>query len=515
MEPDGFSDVLSPESTVTTLFSNTGHLRSTLVPDLDSTIRYNEKEYGSASAVLDAYITDFEWSRRNSESFKGSLILPKSPSSTPTKLSQSTPRRQDVLKERLTAAELDFLNLPVSSLHHRSNRDRYSMTTDELLAIPLDGSMPVTHVSAFIEGLSRSRANHTSSSGHRVQEGYRWNRGAEAATVQPDPSKLHSFNSPHREPKLKQSSTLHRPRWFTDRDEELCSSNITNGPNLRHPPWLRQPKLTKRQSESDLWDGTPPPGMSTTAMGEASSWGDSNETQALARHQKELRDLRLSLAEQIYQLATEEPSSKRKESLLRDNKLERLIDKADRVLNNLSQTSGFGETFLSPGSRVVDSRVDATEPLHCFSTHREADEAVAAPASPQSHSGSLERVDGKQSAEDGTRDLKQPGALEALKQMMFRLQAVEVELQRQSPTSSLRDAPSPRPKKGESKVKMKRLNEGPLLQSTLRDLSQLKLWEVKPKQKLGKKDEENDPDEGHCSSLSADGCDGTKSNISF
>lgn len=57
-----------------------------------------------------------------------------------------------VLREHLTERELDFLNLPVSSLHHSVNRDRLSMTTDELLAVPHDGSMPVTHTSAFLQG---------------------------------------------------------------------------------------------------------------------------------------------------------------------------------------------------------------------------------------------------------------------------------------------------------------------------------------------------------------------------
>ncbi|KAM8871704.1 lung adenoma susceptibility protein 2 isoform 2-T2 [Synchiropus picturatus] len=512
MEPDGSAvEVLSPESTVTTLFSNTGHLRSTLVPHLNSTIRYNEKDYDSASAVLDAYIADFQWSCRNSESFTGSLILPETPSSTPTKLSRRTPRRQDVLKERLTATELDFLNLPVSSLHHRSNRDRHSMTTDELLAIPLDGSMPVTHTSAFIQGLSRSRVDHTARLGHRVQEGYRWKRGVDAATVQSDHSKL---EPPLSVSELDPPSSLHQSQWFMGHKEEVHSTNITSLPNMRYPAWLQRCKLDKQHSESNHWEGTPPPGMRRAGMGEASSWVmhpdkcDSVDMCALSQHQKTLRDLRLSLAEQIYLLATEKQCSPIKESLLRDNKLERLIDKADQVLNTLSQTSGFADTILDQGSRVVDRHVDATEPLHCYST-LEAAVAAAAPAGSRTDSGSLE--------EDGTHDRKQPGPLEALKQMMFRLQAVEAELQRQSPTSTLSDARPPGQKKGESKAKMKRLDEGPLLQSTLRDLNQMKLREVKPKLKPGNKEEENDPDEGHCSSLSADGftCVGTKSELSL
>lgn len=58
-----------------------------------------------------------------------------------------------VLREHLTDRELDFLRLPDTSRHHSVNQDRVSMTTDELLSIPYDGSMPVTHTSAFIQGL--------------------------------------------------------------------------------------------------------------------------------------------------------------------------------------------------------------------------------------------------------------------------------------------------------------------------------------------------------------------------
>lgn len=144
------------------------------------------QNYDSASAALDAYIADYEGSHRNSKSLTGKLVLPLSPPSRLSRARVSTLRNKDgrspqtsvclrnhlsilvslnvpvlvcffclptVLRERLTDRELDFLNLPVSSLHHRSNRDRLSMTTDELLSIPHDGSMPVTHTSAFIQGL--------------------------------------------------------------------------------------------------------------------------------------------------------------------------------------------------------------------------------------------------------------------------------------------------------------------------------------------------------------------------
>lgn len=155
------SDVLSPESTVTSLLSNSSHFRSRLqVPELSSTFRYRDKDYESATAALDAYIADFERSRQDKDALVGELVLPHIPLSMPSRSEVSTLRNKDVLKEHLMDRELDFLNLPVSSLHHHSNRDRLSMTTDELMNIPHDGSLPVTHTSAFIQGLlSRSAAS--------------------------------------------------------------------------------------------------------------------------------------------------------------------------------------------------------------------------------------------------------------------------------------------------------------------------------------------------------------------
>ncbi|XP_010765963.1 lung adenoma susceptibility protein 2 [Notothenia coriiceps] len=144
--------LLSPESTVTSLLSSSSHLRSSLLaPEHNTAFRYRDKNYTSASAALDAYISDFEWSQSSQFVTRG-LVLPHSLPSTPRGPRASTLRNTDVLREHLTDRELDFLNLPVSSLHHRGNRDRLSMTTDELLSIPYDGSMPVTHTSAFLQG---------------------------------------------------------------------------------------------------------------------------------------------------------------------------------------------------------------------------------------------------------------------------------------------------------------------------------------------------------------------------
>uniref|UniRef100_A0A665TDE6 Uncharacterized protein n=1 Tax=Echeneis naucrates TaxID=173247 RepID=A0A665TDE6_ECHNA len=125
---------LSPESTVTSLLSSSGHLRSSLrAPEHSTSFRYRNKVHSSPTLYTYGFIFHSVSLSFTVHMFCLFPLL--------------------VLKESLTERELDFLDLPVSSLHHASNRDRLSMTTDELLSIPHDGSMPVTHTSAFIQGL--------------------------------------------------------------------------------------------------------------------------------------------------------------------------------------------------------------------------------------------------------------------------------------------------------------------------------------------------------------------------
>lgn len=145
---------LSPESTVTSLLSSSGYLRSSLaVPEHTTTFRYKHKRYDSASAALNAYIADFNSSHPAEKTLTGNLSASHRLPPTPSTPRATTLRNKDVLREHLTDRELDVLSLPDISLAYSPTRNRVSMTTDELLSIPYDGSMPVTHTSAFIQGL--------------------------------------------------------------------------------------------------------------------------------------------------------------------------------------------------------------------------------------------------------------------------------------------------------------------------------------------------------------------------
>uniref|UniRef100_UPI003F5D522F lung adenoma susceptibility protein 2 isoform 10 n=1 Tax=Danio rerio TaxID=7955 RepID=UPI003F5D522F len=121
----------SPESGVSSLLASSGRLHSFLHPQPEHIITYRDKHYSSASAALDAYISDYQQSL-------GSRTLQLH---THTRTRKDT----DVLKSSLTDRELSVLNIPT-----RRDSDRLSLTTDDLLDLPNDGSLPVTRTSALL-----------------------------------------------------------------------------------------------------------------------------------------------------------------------------------------------------------------------------------------------------------------------------------------------------------------------------------------------------------------------------
>ncbi|XP_026153646.1 lung adenoma susceptibility protein 2 isoform X2 [Mastacembelus armatus] len=531
-------DVLSPESTVTSLLSSSGHLKSSLrPPEHNTTFRYRDKNYDSASAVLDAYIEDFEMSHHN-----GRLVLPHSPPSTPKRLRVNTLRNKDVLRESLTDRELDFLNLPISSLCHRDNRDRLSMTTDELLSIPYDGSMPVTHTSAFLQGLLSQSGPckpccSSSRPGYRVCAGLsnsyatpqlnhhyphlirtpRSSRGRPDAVQFKKPDDIFSVSSfkfAHRASGSEWanlSSSLHLPHWFSSNKADTDSSGMSRGPDLRHPAWLQCCDLSEPlpSPESELWDGHGPRIGAPSWVAELED-DDPDQKGSQDDSQQSLRDLRLQFAEQISQLAAERKSSDIMETLSRDNRIESLIQKADQVLNSLSQSSAREH---SPTDSVSPKNTE--ELLLSSSSHRPLNSLDSTAAEGVTEALTDRGTQTTGSSLHGNTVWKQPGPVEALKQMLFRLQAVESELHRQqqasvAPTVSdrLQTVKTPITQTAEGESELERVSGGQSLQRALHHLSRLKLLVEEPREKH--KEEEKDDDEGHYSSTSAEGLNCTQ-----
>ncbi|XP_077352857.1 lung adenoma susceptibility protein 2 isoform X2 [Festucalex cinctus] len=429
------SDIISPESTVTTLLSSSGHFRSSLLsPEFNTTFRYKDKEYDSASAALDAYIADFDRSQ-NIES-PGRLLLPQSPLSTPRRPRRSTRRNKSVLRERLTDREVDFLTLPVSSLRHRDNRDRLSMTTDELLSIPRDGSMPVTHTTAFIQGrLSQSVASQariSSKPEYRAKENIshlhlsrncsscRCNEEPEVSTLKQDVPFVRCLTCASRSEQALLSSLFRLQCRDNGNEAVLGHTGLSR---------IQDCDLNDPLPSSEVYFGDElgvfPQVASITRVPSwlAETKSDPGKTPYQGDTQQSLKDLRLQFAEQISLITSERKSSDFAESLLRDNRLESLIQKADQVLNSLSQSFGAAQS-------LADSELNNEEMKLCSTSQ--------VPLLPIDSNGAAEVLPRALSEEtkqdcshDGSSICKQPGPLEALKQMMFRLQAVEAELQRQ------------------------------------------------------------------------------------
>ncbi|XP_033951645.1 lung adenoma susceptibility protein 2 isoform X2 [Pseudochaenichthys georgianus] len=514
--------LLSPESTVTSLLSSSSHLRSSLLaPEHNTTFRHRDKNYTSASAALDAYISDFERSQSSQFVTRG-LVLPHSLPSTPRGPRASTLRNTDVLREHLTDRELDFLSLPVSSLHHRGNRDRLSITTDELLSIPYDGSMPVTHTSAFLQGLlsqcgaPQPRAVHRSwdrlSSSHPAPQmkshhphptrSSRCRGRPGAAMMNPDVDMVSPHRCAHR---ADPSVCLHLPRWFTSNKTDMDCSGISNVPDQKYPAWIQRCDVSERPppSESDLWDEQDPRGGAPSWVAELD-----HEDQTFSQlvcvqvgSWQTLRDLRLQLAEHICLLAAENNRSGIVETMFRDNRLESLIQKADQVLSCLTNNPAVGGADGAVRSANTEQLLSSS---HCCPPIRDSVTVGGV-----TEAGTDRGAQGPCSGLHGTSVFKQPGPVEALKQMLFRLQAVEAELQRQpqapaaaTPADRLHTEEAPLKQRSEGGADLETFPGGPSLQRAMHHLSRLKVLVEEPKEKpRGQKDE----DEGRYSSSSADG----------
>ncbi len=158
-----------------------------------------------------------------------------------------------VLKTSLTDEELIFLNIPVRN----RDSDRLSMTTDDLLALPNDGSLPVTRTSALLSrsgGFPLGLSFDSSSRSHSRPITVHKQRPVPAASRKPLPvedlllTRLQSHrqapppNTPPANRTLPRDTPRcsHLPRWMTSQKSEMDFSGMTSVPELKYPAWLRQ-----------------------------------------------------------------------------------------------------------------------------------------------------------------------------------------------------------------------------------------------------------------------------------
>ncbi|XP_051536913.1 lung adenoma susceptibility protein 2 [Myxocyprinus asiaticus] len=442
--------LMSPESTVTSLLATSGHLRSSLVPEPVPSIRYRDRQYVSASEALDAYIADFQRSLQDSETSTGKLELAK-------EISKPHPRNRDVLKTSLTDSELKFLNIPIRN----RGSDRLSVTTDDLIALPPDGSLPVTRTSALLSqsgsfplGLSLNSSSWSQyhfmhrPAPHRALPTGRTPAGRKPFPVddllmggsrlqrQAPPPNILLSNRTH-PPDTPRSHFL--PRWMTSQKSEMDFSGMSSVPDLMYPGWLKQ---CEESSDAPWRD----PDLSVRVpswVGELDKYSDTKEHRVVKGHtgdlngssgQCSLRELRLQFSEKLN-------TAKRREigQLFKGDQVASLIFRAEQVLNSPSiglcdpaeehNSSGDTEEALDADRSWDNPPVTFKAPVPVGG----ADE----PPVPEE----LQRSKSTASCSSGYSSRKHPGPVETLKHMLFSLQAVQNDINQSNTSSDITDTP--------------------------------------------------------------------------
>lgn len=162
---------------------------------------------------------------------------------------------------------MNFLNIPV----RKRDSDRLSVTTDDLLALPNDGSLPVTRTSALLSrsgsfplGLSfnsssrshsrptltqkRSTRRHAPPASSKSLPVDSLLMGSLRSCRQAPPTNILLANQTH-PPDTPRSSYL--PRWMTSQKSEMDFSGMTSVPDLKYPVWLRQCEVSSDGQQSD------------------------------------------------------------------------------------------------------------------------------------------------------------------------------------------------------------------------------------------------------------------------
>lgn len=190
------------------------------------------------------------------------------------------------------------------------------MTTDDLLALPTDGSLPVTRTSALLsqsgilplgQSLISSARSHSRPSG-TLKRVTRPPRQRAPSTARPSASRrslpvddllIGGLRSQHQGPSPNPQPHTHRshylPRWMTSQKSEMDFSGMTSVPDLKYPGWLGQCE----ESSS----GSGPRVPSWVAELEESRGASASDTEGPVRSHSEelceLRKMRLQFSEAV------------------------------------------------------------------------------------------------------------------------------------------------------------------------------------------------------------------------
>ncbi|KAF6087465.1 lung adenoma susceptibility protein 2 [Phyllostomus discolor] len=255
--------VCSRQSSVSSLLASCS-LSGSHSSSSDGSFQYKDKLYSSASQALQAYIDDFDLSQMCPGVTTGKMNIYKCSANVPEFSSY-------VYKPNNAFENFDHRKGSLSSRRRTTNDiDSISLTTDDLLKLPADGSFPFTCVGPGHRGSKKTKrgvgrlgSSDTEKSQHfqepstAMSEDNLANRnvnGKQSRRLKnlklvnntnkciPGPSLSSSKKS-----SLKDSSEhnleKNYPRWLTGQKSDLNVSGITSIPDFKYPVWLHNQDL--------------------------------------------------------------------------------------------------------------------------------------------------------------------------------------------------------------------------------------------------------------------------------
>ncbi|XP_074922978.1 lung adenoma susceptibility protein 2 isoform X3 [Chelonoidis abingdonii] len=259
--------IYSPESTVSSLLASCSLNSSNSYSN--SSIQYKDKVYNSASQALEAYIEDFDQSLMSSEVSTGKICI-----------GQSTPKDKSAKYGSVQKYALEGFNQPgklnsIASPFMRQtvcDPDLISLTTDDLLAFPSDGSLPFIHRIPSGSGLQsgkwiRKSLNKSAfcpyqTSSFDVEKDFDFQDNGKAVDnrnhcrdidkEKHNVYKSHKYNSIFSKENAgdclfqqhsESISVKNYPRWLTSHKSDLNVSGISSVPDFKYPIWLKSHNL--------------------------------------------------------------------------------------------------------------------------------------------------------------------------------------------------------------------------------------------------------------------------------
>nr|XP_033793062.1 lung adenoma susceptibility protein 2 isoform X2 [Geotrypetes seraphini] len=341
---------------------------------LITSIWYKEKLYESATEALEAYIKDYEGSLLSPSVSTGKISIQK----TPVGSFHSRPKVSGNVD---CAGDRQAFSSPFKS-HLSNDLDLVSLTTDDLLAFPSDGSLPFHQASIskpVIQRNKQRRKNHKSSLkkntsyslfdfdrelgfqhnssvwGKKNFTGFSPCKNVSSRTVEKTVGGDDSQAAPN------SLSSKNYPRWLTSQKSDLNVSGITSIPDVKYPMWLRNSGLlsdlvdkdftSKRHKAADSSSEQTPYGLSSM------TYLDKLDSFNIFDNNKHLQSVDVEGMNEMLVFQQEDLLSSHSKEPFRDDMIELLILKTEKALE--SSLQGVPSSIENIGSPQTDDLVDA------------------------------------------------------------------------------------------------------------------------------------------------------------